>query len=211
MNPCEYSLSLKDVPIDVGCIKKEGRCNYHKTTQHFRLSDLSPAGMCPEAYHNLHYASLGLLFNAKVPEKRLIIKCPGVENYVVFKAAFSRLNLRFQLLNWVKYFLYRIYPGQIYRGHLYWTVTEVKGQCPLGHSVGAMFYINKGNLQITENWLFPLGEPYSICPAVFDNLFPYLQVLRLEKRFPYSNDSGDKVQCPDHLANITFEVSGFNE
>ncbi len=211
MNPCEYTLSLKDVPINVESVKKEGRCGYHKTDQQFAFSDLSPAGLCPEAYHNLYLVSLGLLFNADFPDERLIVKCPGEDNYVVFKVGYGKFNLRFRLLNMAKRLLYWMYPGQVYRGRLFWTVEEVKGKCPLGHSAGSRFFINLGNFQITRDLLFPLGEPHSICPAVFDNLFPYLQILRLEKSFPYMESSADRVQCPDHLANITFEVSGFTE
>jgi uncharacterized repeat protein (TIGR04076 family) len=208
MGPCEYTLSLQNLLIGIECVNKEGRCGYHTVNQHFRYTELFPAGLCPEAYHNLHCASLGLLFNATFSEKQLVAKCPGTENYVVFKAGFDKLNLRFRLLNLVKYLLYRIYPGQIFRGRLFWTVTEIKGKCPLEHKVGSRFYINLGNLQITQDLLFPLGEPHSICPAVFDNLFPYLQSYRLEKAGSYFGGLGNRIQCPDHLANITFKISG---
>ncbi len=207
MGPCEYTTSLQNLPIGIDCVNKEGRCSYHTENQHFEFTELFPAKLCPEAYHNLHCISLGLLFNATFSEKQLIAKCPGTENYVVFKAGFDKLNLRFKFLNLVKYLLYRIYPGQIFRGRLFWTVAEVKGKCPLEHKVGSKFYINLGSLQITKDLLFPLGEPHSICPALFDNLFPYMQNYRLEKTGGYFDSSDNRIQCPDHLANVTFKIS----
>jgi uncharacterized repeat protein (TIGR04076 family) len=211
MNPCRHSSQIESVPIVFKCTQKNARCGYHKKDQEFKFSNLTPDGMCPEAYHNLYYISLGILFNAEFEKKQLVIKCPATENYVVFKAGFERLNLRFRFLNVVKRFLYKMYIGQIYPGRLFWEIIKVKGECPRGHEIGTRFYINKGNFQITPNLLFPLGEAYELCPAVFDNLFPYLYSLKREKHFPYSDNSTDFIQCPDHKANITLEIGEYSE
>ncbi|MDY6863961.1 MAG: hypothetical protein SV062_13360 [Thermodesulfobacteriota bacterium] len=207
MNPCEYTSSIKSLPIVLSCIKKDARCGYHKIGQIYKFPDICPEGLCPEAYHNLYYITLGILFNAKYKEEKLIVKCPGIKNYVVFEAGFEKLNLRFKLLNIVKKMLRRFYPGQIYQGRLFWEITSIKGECPQIHSIGSRFYINRGNFQITPNLLFPLGELHELCPAVFDNLFPYLYSWKLEKGIPYTNDSNNLIQCPDHKANITFKIA----
>lgn len=212
MNPCEYSLSLKSMPICLKCVKKVGRCGYHVENQEYNLSGLCPAGLCPEAYHNIYFVSLGLLFNAKYKEERLVVKCPGEANYVVFKASFEKLNLRFRIFNIIKSLFRWAYPGQVYRyGRLAWTVMEMKGACPFGLAIGLRFYVNMGNIQLTKQWLFPMGQPQELCPASFDSLFPNLHTWRLERRFPYSEGNADKIQCPDHLVNITFEVTRGSE
>ena len=206
MNTCEYASSIKCLPLILKCTGKDARCGYHKKGQEYKLSDLTPGDLCPEAYHNLYYITLGILFNAKFEDKKLVVKCPGAKTYVVFEAGFDKLNFRFRLLNIAKRVLHRFYPGQIYQGRLFWQITEISGKCPRNHVVGSRFYINKGNFQVTPNLLFPLGEPHELCPAVFDNLFPYLQTWRLERGFPYSSNSHNLIHCPDHKANITFEI-----
>ena len=212
MNPCEYSLSLKESLINLKCVNKVGRCGYHVENQRYGLSALLPEGLCPEAYHNLYFISLGLLFNARFNKERFMVKCPGEKNFVVFKAGFEKLNLRFRLFNLIKRLFQWAYPGQVYRyGRLVWTVIEIKGSCPLGITVGSKYYINMGNIQLTKKLLFPMGQPNELCPAAFDSLFPTLPPLLLEEGFPYSNDSPDRFQCPDHLVNITFEISKENK
>lgn len=206
MNPCEYASSIQSLPIVFKCTRKEARCGYHKKGQEYKFSDLTPGDLCPEAYHNLYYITLGILFNAKFEDEKLVVKCPGRKNYVVLKAGFEKLNLRFRLLNTIKRMLYKLYPGQIYSNCLFWEVIKINGKCPLGHLIGTRFYISKGDFQITSSLSFPLGEAHGVCPAVFDNSFPYLYSWQIEKSFPYSNNSNDLIQCPDHKANITFEI-----
>ena len=99
INPCNYSISLDKLDLSFKCIKKDGRCGYHKINQKFKLSNLTPNNLCPEAYHNLYYISLGLLFNADFSDEKMILKCSSEKNYVVFKADFEKLNLRFRIFN----------------------------------------------------------------------------------------------------------------
>lgn len=211
MNPCEHALALRDLDFSMACTRKDARCGYHKQGQCFVFSDITPGGLCPEAYHNIYYISLGLLFNAKFPEKDMLVKCPGEKNFVVFKAGFEKLNQRMRFLNLVKRCLYRFYPGQVYQGHLAWKVSDVKGTCLFGHEINNKFVINSGNFQITKNILFPLGEPHSTCPAMFDQLFPLLFAWKKEMRLPYSREVPDMIHCPDHMANITFAFSKFSK
>ena len=207
MNPCKYISPLEFSRVVFKCVRKDGRCGYHKKGQEYRFSNLTPKGLCPEAYHNLYYASLGILFNAKFEEKQLIVKCPAENNWVVFRAGFEKLNLRFKILNVVKRVLFRLFPGQIYQGRLFWEVIKINGECPRGHLMGLRFYINMGNFQITRNLLFPLGQARGLCPAVFDNFFPYFYMWRMSKTVPCSKGSPSVlIQCPDHKANITFEI-----
>jgi|GEM_PF-5577140 len=206
MNPCEYTSSIKSFPVVFKCEKKDARCGYHKRGQRYDFSGLTSGSLCPEAYHNLYYLTLGILFKSKFKDKELIVKCPGAKNYVVFKVGSDKLNFRFKVLNIVKWIFFRFYPGQIYAGRLFWEVVKTVGECSQHHVVGDRFYVNKGSFQLTPDLLFSLGEPSGLCPAVFDNFFPYLYSWYVEKGFPYSNGSCDLIQCPDHKANITFKI-----
>ena len=205
MNPCEYSLELKNNPVALECGSKGGRCNYTKLGQGFDYDNLAPKGLCPEAYHNLYHSSLTPLFGGNLPKNQKMVKCSGVDNYVVYRASFEKLNFRFRLFNIIKYLLRKVYFGQIYKGRLAWTVSEVKGTCPLNQKVGDRFFINQGNMQIKGNLTLNLGEPLGLCPAVFDNLFPYLYGFKKEGGFPFQ-DKGKLIQCPDHNVSVTFGV-----
>lgn len=210
MNTCEYSSSLNNSSFFVQCVRKDSRCGYHKKGHRLRFLEWMPKNLCPEAYHNLYYFTLGILFGVKFEDNKVAIKCPSSENYVVFSAYGGKLNYRFKLLNLIKRILSKLYYGQCYKSSLFWRIIEIKGVCPYGHLLGQRFQINKGNFQLTQDLIFPLGEPKELCPGIFDNLFPYLQILQSEGRFPFSDVSSDFIQCPDHKANITFRVDKKN-
>ena len=212
MNPCEINQTLSKAKSCFKCVNKSGRCGYHVENQQYEFADISPVALCPEAFHNVYYISLGLLFNAKYKEKRMTLKCPGTENYVVLKATFEKLNRRFRAFNRIKSVFQWAYPGQVYLyGRLVWKAVEVKGECPFGITEGAKFYINMGNIQLTKKLLFPMGQPHELCPAAFDNIFPTLPILHIENRYPYSDSPKDHIQCPDDNVNITFEVTKENQ
>ena len=197
MGPCELAKDITKAPLILSCRKKEERCGYHSKDVQFHSTEILPKGLCPEAFHNLYYSSLGPLFRAKLPTEQTLIKCPGVENYVVYKASIEKLNLRFRFVNFIKRLLFCFYPGQIYTGRLVWTVVEVKGDCPLNQKTGEGFFINRGNIHITDNLSFPMGEPSTLCPAAFDNFFPYFYGFKKEKRFPFSSNASKLIQSPN--------------
>ena len=197
MTPCELAQNIIKKPLILSCRKKEERCGYHKNSAKFDSTEILPEGICPEAFHNLYFSSLGPLFRANLPPEQTLIKCPSVENYVVYKASAKKLNLRFNLMNFIKRLFFNFYPGQIYTNRLVWTVAEVKGDCPLNQKTGQYFFINMGNIQITKNLNFPMGEKATLSPAAFDNFFPYFYSLKKEKCFPFSISTPNLIQSPN--------------
>lgn len=189
-------------------VKKEGRCNYHKARECQDNTTLGPKGLCLEVYHNAYPHCLGMLYGATSEDECTashLIRCPSHENYVVMEIVRSPLFLRFKLLNIIKKIVNKFFPIAIPRCRILLKVRKVIGDCPKKHKTGDAFEFNLGNLQLTSNIIIPLGYPSEMCPAAFDNLYPFIGWHSLNKRLPWINDDNHSIlQCPDHKSNISF-------
>lgn len=189
-------------------VKKEGRCNYHKAGGYHDSTTFGPIGLCLEAYHNAYPYCLGMLYGAEFESEGSpppLIRCPSPENYVIMEIAKSPLSLRFKFLNIIKRIVNKFFPIAIPRHRIFLKVRKVVGDCPKKHKAGEVFEFNLGNMQLTKNTIIPLGYPSEMCPAAFDNVYPFIGVYSLSKKFPWTKDGSPSIiQCPDHKANISF-------
>lgn len=192
-------------------IQKDGRCNYHKIDSQYAKSKLAPKGLCIEAYHNIYPHCLAMLYSADLSTENegedVLVRCPSVDSYVAIKIIKATLPLRIKVLNIMKSLVNRIYPVAISRRRISIEIAHVTGDCPNKHITGEIFEFNLGNLQITKNIIVSLGYEKELCPAAFDSLYPFLGWYYIAGKLPWTRkNSLPIVQCPDHKANVSFEL-----
>ncbi len=189
------------------CVRKDGRCGYHRSGQPFTRANLLPEGLCPAAGHALYPATLALLFEAAPENVPETVYCPGTDAWVVFRRVFEPAGIRHRLLNLAKLAVRPFMRAQRYAGALCWEVDAAHGPCPNGHAVGQRFRIDKGGLHVAGNLVLPLGDRPTACPALFHSLFAF-RALGRAGRGPSGAGGRFRAVCPDHRVNITLEEAG---
>lgn len=206
---CQIS-SKKRLELEVVC--KEARCNYHKIGDCYPFERIGPEGLCIAAYHNAYPFCLALLYGGRLSQgkhngNKVYVRCPSPENYVVMEIFRTPLSLRMKILRMIKQVVNVIYPVGINRSRIMIKIVKRKGNCPLGHRAGDVFEFDLGNFQVTKNLILKLGYPEEVCPAAFDNIYPFLGAYLMKRKLPWTNkDFQSIVQCPDHKANVTFKI-----
>jgi uncharacterized repeat protein (TIGR04076 family) len=153
-----------------------------------------------------------LLFGASFHEKEsrkdsLILKCPAVKNFVVMEIQKVPLPFKLKLLNILKKMVHPLYPAAIFNCGIRIKILETKGKCLNGHIVGDTFEFNLGNFQLTSKYVLNIGYPRELCPAAFDNLYPYLGYVRWEGKLPWTPEAEiNRIGCPDHKASVEFQI-----
>lgn len=74
------------------------------------------------------------------------------------------------------------------------TVKSIDGQCQAGHCVGETIVVD--NLLLSGY----------LCPEALHVLWPFVQVLRFRGKFPWGDEDGIQVPCPDAENLVRFEV-----
>lgn len=82
-------------------------------------------------------------------------------------------------------------PGLGYR--IIATVTDVKGKCSAGHTVGESFEISCHN-------------PAGLCGFFYSKIFPSLQTFQFGGRMPWWQDDTIFLQCPDTQNLVTIKL-----
>jgi uncharacterized repeat protein (TIGR04076 family) len=73
------------------------------------------------------------------------------------------------------------------------TVTDVKGKCSAGHTVGESFEISCHN-------------PAGLCGFFYNKIFPSLQTFQFGGRMPWSKGDSIQLQCPDIQNLVTIKL-----
>ena len=76
------------------------------------------------------------------------------------------------------------------------TVTDVKGECSVGHKVGESFDISCHN-------------PAGLCGFFYHHIFPNLQTFQFGGSMPWWQGDAIQLQCPDNLNLVTIKLERF--
>ncbi|MCX8094619.1 MAG: TIGR04076 family protein [Caldisericia bacterium] len=76
-------------------------------------------------------------------------------------------------------------------------VKDKKGFCSANHNIG-------DNWEIKDNIFVPEG----LCMHAFYVLYPWIQVLRMEGKIPWSTDNEIEVPCIDSENLVIFSLKG---
>ena len=173
-------------------------CRYHKfsTCNNFKLETLCPPGLCPDLFYRAYTWCLMKLYENKLKIEKdknpLIISCPnpkiGVE-LAVTKFPVKSVKLRVKIMDILRKFgknadipFYKI-SMKIING---------SKDCPRGHCKGQNFYFNLG-----------LGFERSLCPAAFNNIYPFLHSVLRGVNLPKPL----RIQCPDDAVKNTYDLT----
>jgi len=174
---CQMRKSLYDVKIKV--VSVAGICKYHRRVgQEYNLSDLVPPGMCLDAFHVAYPYALSLLYGAKF--KWMKDKDAVIAQCPNPKGAVV-MEIRRKKLSAVK-------------KKILIKIIDVKGKCHMQLKKSQVFKMN-------------LGDYPQICPEAFDDLYPYLCILRYGGTAPWGKDKDFcLVQCADDVNKVTYEL-----
>ena len=205
INPDNDSLDVcsPDRKATVTLRKYEYRCRYHKFPKRDKYDEnmLSTPGLCIDLFHAAYPWCLLKLYESglEIVEDRnvYIINCPNPD--IEVKLAVSKTPARGAKV-WLKVMeLLRMFNKNTEIPFYRISMEVVKGsqKCPRGHFKGQRFEFN-------------LGFRRSMCPASFDNIYPFMHsVLRgacsieeMRRRF-----GGFLIQCPDAYSKNAYEVS----
>jgi len=182
--------------IAIKVVKSKGRCKYHpKIGQSIKFRNILPKGVCPYAYAAIYPYALSLLYDAEfswrkhIDKDSVIAQCLRPGNQMVFKIKRiknPKINKR----------LLKKYQEERYK--IIFEFIEKKGgprNCSdcLGYK----------NMVVGKSFEFNRGDLPEMCPAAFNQLFPYLASLLTsgKKRFKA------RFACPDPKTDVCFEVS----
>lgn len=199
-------------PYNLAVIKKESRCRYHHKGSICAYKQISPKKLCPELYHSSYPYCLSLAYGV-ILDKVTIVKCPS-NNLKVYASIIRRPpSFTQKMLVWLKQVLNIFMPQDIIKSRVFIRIEKVMGDCPNEHETGQEYEFNLGNEYLKWpgrfNFLKRIGIEYrnnrELCPAAFDAYYPLAGYFFQNKCFPWFNDAMDTIQCPDHVANITFQ------
>lgn len=189
-----YPKDLNSIKLKV--VNSNGKCHYHPAAgQEINLKESLPKGMCPYIYVAAYPYALSLLYDAefswrkKADKDSVIAQCLRPKNQMVFMVKrIANPNIDKERLKKFEEERYKIFIKLLEKN-------GVGNDCSdcLGYEnmiVGKEFEFNRGDLP-------------EICPAAFNQMFPYLI------EFIYSKESSGVAQyaCPDPKTNIIFEMS----
>lgn len=79
------------------------------------------------------------------------------------------------------------------------TVLSIDGECQAGHCVGQEVIVD--NVTISGY----------LCPEALHSIWPWVQVLRFRGRFPWGDEDGVQIACPDAANLVRFDVRRIKE
>jgi uncharacterized repeat protein (TIGR04076 family) len=79
------------------------------------------------------------------------------------------------------------------------TVKSIKGECQAGHCPGQEYILD--NFKLSGN----------LCPDAFNSLWPYIQVLRFGGKYPWGDEDGVSIACPDPDNLAVFDIRRIKE
>ena len=185
---------LKSVKLKV--IKSNGGCKYHpEIGQEISLEKSLPEGMCPYAYIAAYPYALSLLYDAefswrkKVDKDSVVAQCFRSRNQMVFKVKrVSNPDLDKELLKKYEEERYKIYIELIEKKNGGKDCSDCLSYKNM--VVGKQFEFNRGDLS-------------EICPAVFNQIAPYLRELASLSK----GNQSIQVACPDPKTDVIFEIN----
>lgn len=177
-------------------ISSRGKCKYHpKLGQKIKLNKSLPTGVCPYAYVTAYPYALSLLYDAefswrkKIDKDSVIAQCLRPKNQMVFRIR----RIKNPHPNKT---LLKKYQEERYKILIEFIEKKGKGKdCSdcLGYRnvvVGKVFEFNRGDLP-------------EMCPAAFNQMFPYLAALLSSKQ----KINKIRFSCPDPKTDVVFELS----
>lgn len=208
---CRYSgLNCK---IEV--ISKEGACRYHAKGCSYDCSAITPAGLCPEIYHNAYPYCLSMIYGANFGEE-ILVRCPSTEAKVVVQIRAKPLPLFLKPGQVLRTILNLFTPIEIARKQAVIQIKAVEGPCHRKHRAGQEYLFPMGSKFFTYHWsagayfIEKMGimgkSSKELCPAFFDSFYPIFSYFSKNNCFPWKDGRKEKlVQCPDHSAGIKIE------
>ncbi|HHT9133374.1 MAG TPA: hypothetical protein ACFYD2_00580 [Candidatus Avalokitesvara rifleensis] len=183
---CKNIQLLKD-RVDVSLSSK---CRYHPPF-HFKVNELAPDGLCPEAFHSLHPICFQIMLTpyAKYLKEGVSYWCPGES--VRFRAyrVWNTL-LRYVPINILHGLIGLFKPTEMFLYRVFVKIEEISGNCPYEYKAGQSFEYN-------------IGHRSALCPAGYYSTFPYLA----GKLYGVDNGAGGNAyQCPDHVARVKYSL-----
>ncbi|MFC1756638.1 TIGR04076 family protein [Patescibacteria group bacterium] len=177
-----------------------GSCKYHRDIGRvYTFKDLVPEGLCPHAYFVAYPYCLGLLHEAKfswmknIDENTVIAQCPAPSNPIVMKIwrdlipkekrktdkDDDRYNIFIELVEKLE------------------DSTKVYKSCQNCAQT----------MKVERKWEFNKGQLAGICPAAFNQMFPYLVALENGGHLDWQNKDGSvTLPCPDNISKVNFLV-----
>jgi len=116
----------------------ERPCRFHKVVgETFCREDIIHDFGCLELFNSFYPYYLGLIYGSNIPEHKLTIKCPSLDNYVVIKIKkFKVTKISRKVMNLLKRVLWCIRPSDYMLSDAGYEVLEVNGTCPAGLKCG---------------------------------------------------------------------------
>lgn len=164
-------------------------CRYHKIIgQEYNLKSITPANLCPDAFHSAYPYCLALLYDAEI--KHVRIKCPNDSNYITMKISKHTFLPEFaeKLKNKFLKTATRLgFSGDIIIAKVKIKIENIKGVCPAEYTVGDEFEFN-------------IRKQTELCPASFASVFPFIG----NNRATYWREKNSSVciQCPDRTGAV---------
>ncbi len=173
---CDLNKPKNAVTVKVVSIK--GKCKYHKIIgQEYNLEQIAPSSMCLDAFHVVYPYGLSLTYGAS-------FSWMEDKDSVIAQCPNKSNTVTFKIRR------IRLTEKKV---RIEIEVIDTKGGCRKKHRIGDKFIMNLGD--------FP-----EICPAAFDEIFPYIQILRFGGRVGWEESGKVFVQCSDHLNTVTYQL-----
>lgn len=177
-----------------------GSCKYHRETgKTYSFKDLVPEDFCPHAYFAAYPYCLSLLYGAifswmkKIDENAVEAQCPAPHNPVVMKI-WRELIPKDKRKTEKDEDKYNIYIEVIEKVKNSDKSHKCCERCAQTMKIGKMAEFNKGQLP-------------GICPAAFNQMFPYLVAMESGGKIDWQNEDGSVIlPCPDNISKINFLI-----
>lgn len=165
-------------------------CRYHLNSG--GTVRVAPRGFCLDALHTIYPYGLALLYDASFKnggsDSSISVCCPNSKNKVIFEVKrIQAVSNGIKILKdiFAKIFGTLFYPVDMINYRVIYTVSGIRGKCPVGHKVG-------------EEFEFNIWDREELCPASFHSVFPFLLLRNQGISFQWKDDGKVcEVSCPD--------------
>ncbi|HAJ56599.1 MAG TPA: hypothetical protein DCL35_02390 [Candidatus Omnitrophica bacterium] len=205
---CRYA----GLTCQIEVTSKEGACRYHAKGCRYDDTALTPAGLCPEMYHNAYPYCLSLIYGGNF-DREILVRCPSADAQVVVQIRSKPMPLFLLPGQVLRTILNLFTPIEIVRQQAIIVIKNVQGPCFRKHTEGQEYVFPLGSKFFTYHWsggayfLEKIGikvkSSQELCPAFFDSCYPLAGYFSKNHSFPWENGcSGKLIQCPDYRAGI---------
>ncbi|MBI5873617.1 MAG: TIGR04076 family protein [Candidatus Omnitrophica bacterium] len=205
---CRYS----GLTCQIEVISKEGACRYHAKGCRYDGAAITPAGLCPEIYHNAYPYCLSLIYGASFDEE-ILVRCPSTEAQVVVQIRSKPMPLFLMPGQVLRTVLNLFTPIEIARKQAIILIKSVQGPCRKEHKACQEYLFPLGSKFFAYHWSagayffeklgLKLKSSKELCPAFFDSFYPISSYFSKNNCFPWKNECNEKiVQCPDYHSGI---------